>query len=49
MSYVDVYAALNVDDLADGVHPDVEGYAKIADVWTAEIVRLVYSASEKED
>ncbi len=33
VSYVDIFSALTPDDLQDGVHPTVEGYSKIADVW----------------
>ncbi|KNY27825.1 endo-1,4-beta-xylanase [Pseudobacteroides cellulosolvens] len=30
---VDMYSALTVSDLADGVHPNAAGYNKMADVW----------------
>jgi lysophospholipase L1-like esterase len=30
---VNMYAALGLGDLADGVHPNAGGYAKMADVW----------------
>jgi endo-1,4-beta-xylanase len=30
---VDMYSALTVSDLADGVHPNAVGYNKMADVW----------------
>ncbi len=33
VSFVDIFSALTPDDLQDGVHPTVEGYSKIADVW----------------
>ncbi len=31
--FVDVYSALNWDDLADGVHPNQRGHNKMAVVW----------------
>ncbi len=31
--FVDMFAALTPDDLADGVHPNAAGYAKMAQVW----------------
>lgn len=31
--YVDVQAALTASDLADGVHPNPQGYAKVGDAW----------------
>ncbi|GMA16178.1 RICIN domain-containing protein [Deinococcus metallilatus] len=33
VTLVDVNAALNVADLADGVHPNSTGYSKLANVW----------------
>jgi lysophospholipase L1-like esterase len=33
VSFVDIFSALTPDDLQDGIHPTVEGYSKIADVW----------------
>ena len=30
---VDMYSALTLSDLADGVHPNANGYGKMADVW----------------
>jgi lysophospholipase L1-like esterase len=34
---VDMHSALTMDDLADGVHPNAAGYAKMADVWYAAL------------
>lgn len=33
VSFVDLHAALGLDDLADGVHPNADGYAKMARAW----------------
>jgi enterochelin esterase-like enzyme/lysophospholipase L1-like esterase len=34
---VDMYSALTTADLADGVHPNLNGYNKMADVWYSVI------------
>jgi lysophospholipase L1-like esterase len=34
---VDMYSALTTADLADGVHPSLTGYNKMADVWFSAI------------
>ena len=36
--FVDIYSGLTFDDLQDGVHPTVEGYSKVADIWYDAIV-----------
>ncbi len=36
--FVDIYSGLTFDDLEDGVHPTVEGYSKIADIWYDSIL-----------
>ncbi|NEO35074.1 MAG: carbohydrate-binding protein [Moorea sp. SIOASIH] len=38
VTFVDVYSALVPSDLPDGVHPNVEGYGKVADVWYNSIL-----------
>ncbi|KAK3216783.1 hypothetical protein GRF29_1g930039 [Pseudopithomyces chartarum] len=39
----DLYSALTVEDLVDGIHPTDEGYKKLADVWLSAI----YEAGKK--
>lgn len=33
VSFVDMYAAMSPADLVDGVHPNADGYLKMANVW----------------
>ncbi len=40
LTYVDMHAALTLEDLVDGVHPNPAGYAKMADVWTEAVLEL---------
>lgn len=35
MDFVDLYNMLSLDDLPDGVHPNTEGFRKIARAWEA--------------
>ena len=37
VSFVDMYSALTVADLADGIHPNAAGYDKMAQVWNDAI------------
>lgn len=37
---VDMYAALTILDLADGIHPNLAGYEKMAQVWANAITQL---------
>ncbi|WP_330172712.1 SGNH/GDSL hydrolase family protein [Streptomyces sp. NBC_01498] len=53
---VDMYSALTVADLADGVHPNAGGYAKMAGVWynalrsvPASLVPLAAPAQDTPD
>jgi len=39
----DLYSAVTVEDLVDGIHPTDEGYKKLADVWLSAI----YEAGKK--
>lgn len=41
VAYVDMYSALAMTDLADGVHPNAMGYEKMADVWYEAIAQLL--------
>ena len=41
VTYVDMYSVLNVEDLADGVHPNAGGYDKLADAWYTAITTLL--------
>jgi lysophospholipase L1-like esterase len=41
VTYVDMYSVLNVEDLADGVHPNAGGYDKMADAWYTAITTLL--------
>ncbi|NEQ44572.1 MAG: SGNH hydrolase [Leptolyngbya sp. SIOISBB] len=41
VSYVNMYSALELEDLADGVHPDTTGYDKMANRWYAAIAGLL--------
>lgn len=48
VSLVDMHSALNREtDLADGVHPNVSGYEKIADVWFQGIKAAISSSAER--
>lgn len=38
VAFVDIYSGLTFDDLEDGVHPTVEGYEKVADIWYDAII-----------
>ena len=38
IAFVDIYSGLTFDDLKDGVHPTVEGYSKVADIWYDGII-----------
>ena len=37
--FLDMYPALAPDDLADGVHPDANGYRRMASVWRSALTR----------
>ena len=37
VSFVDMYAALTPADLVDGVHPNADGYLKMANVWLSAL------------
>lgn len=39
--YVDMYSTLELEDLADGVHPNAIGYDKMADRWYMAIAGLL--------
>lgn len=41
VTYVDMHSVLEPADLADGVHPNAVGYAKMADVWYGAIAQLL--------
>jgi len=41
VQYVDMYGAVPVYDLADGIHPDNDGYALMANVWYAALTKLL--------
>jgi lysophospholipase L1-like esterase len=41
ITLVDMYEAMTVGDLADGVHPNLIGYNKLADRWYAEVVKYL--------
>jgi lysophospholipase L1-like esterase len=41
VQYVDMYDAVPIYDLADGIHPDNAGYALMANVWYAALTRLL--------
>lgn len=41
VQYVDMYDAVPVYDVADGIHPDDEGYALMANVWYAALTKLL--------
>ncbi|MBB3112853.1 GH43 family beta-xylosidase/uncharacterized protein YjdB/lysophospholipase L1-like esterase [Paenibacillus phyllosphaerae] len=45
---VDMYHALNVSDLQDGVHPTAAGYDKMADVWF-EAIKGDFEQSQVSD
>ncbi|MEM9926413.1 MAG: GDSL-type esterase/lipase family protein [Cyanobacteria bacterium P01_D01_bin.50] len=36
--FVDLFSGLTFDDLEDGVHPTMNGYSKVADIWYDAIV-----------
>jgi lysophospholipase L1-like esterase len=41
VTFVDMYSVLNLEDLADGVHPNERGYEKMAEVWYTTIDQLL--------
>jgi lysophospholipase L1-like esterase len=41
VQYVDMYDAVPVYDLADGIHPDDAGYALMANVWYTSLTKLL--------
>jgi lysophospholipase L1-like esterase len=41
VQYVDMYDAVPVADIADGIHPDDDGYALMAKVWYAALTKLL--------
>jgi hypothetical protein len=41
VSYVDMYGALTLADLADGTHPNASGYSKLAQVWYAGLTPVL--------
>jgi lysophospholipase L1-like esterase len=38
VSFVNLHSAVTLADLADGLHPNAEGYQKIADIWFSALV-----------
>lgn len=42
VTFVDLYSILSLEDLPDGVHPDREGFRKIAGVWEAALLAHLY-------
>ena len=41
IKFVDVYSALTVNDLRDGIHPTESGYEKLAQAWFEALVPLL--------
>ena len=41
VSYINMYSVLELEDLADGVHPNAIGYDKMADAWYGAIAQLL--------
>jgi len=41
VSYLDMHAYLELSDMADGLHPNAGGYAKMAAAWLGAITNLV--------
>jgi lysophospholipase L1-like esterase len=41
VSYVDMYRTVPRSDLVDGIHPDAQGYALMADVWYHALKPLI--------
>jgi lysophospholipase L1-like esterase len=41
MRFVDATDLLRPDELADGLHPDTEGYQRIAEMWEQEILDVL--------
>lgn len=39
--FADIYAALNLNDLPDGLHPNAEGHRKIAAAWDKSLTSIV--------
>lgn len=42
--FVDLYAGLTTEDLADGIHPNRQGHDKIARMWDAALAEVLLSA-----
>lgn len=49
VTYVDMYSALDSTDLADGVHPNTQGYDKMADAWYMAITGLLEERCHRSD
>ena len=43
VSFVDMYGAMTLADLYDGVHPNADGYFKMADVWRPALEAILPS------
>jgi PKD repeat protein len=41
ITFVDIYSALTLADLEEGVHPNATGYAKIAAAWRAALLPFI--------
>jgi len=39
--FVDMFSALTISDLSDGIHPNAAGYSKMAGVWYNELVPVL--------
>ncbi|MDJ0556128.1 MAG: SGNH/GDSL hydrolase family protein [Microcoleaceae cyanobacterium MO_207.B10] len=41
LHFVDIYSELSIDDLADGVHPNIQGHSKMADIWGTVLIDVL--------
>ena len=41
LEFVDIYSGLIMEDLADGVHPNIQGHNKIAQIWETALINLL--------
>lgn len=47
IDFVDLYYILSLDDLPDGVHPNREGFRKIAKAWDAALSEAIAPKSDR--
>lgn len=46
IEFVDIYSGLTMADLADGVHPNIQGHSKIAEMWGTVLIDVLKSSQK---